>query len=139
VSGRARTILALLGLLLAGCAADPASSAATPVSREVLTAIQRYYESNAAEENNACSALIMSGVTRSELVSEGEGQLVVDVTYSYANFANRSGRRCRGIGNRRFTLSNASGRFTVIDMTGERRLGPSWRLIDARLPAWRFS
>ena len=139
MSGRVRTILASLGLVLAGCAADPAASRAAPVSREVLTAIQRYYESNAAEENNACSALIMSGVTRSQLVSESPGQLVVDVTYNYANYANRSGRRCRGVGNRRFTLSSASSRYRVIDMTGERRLGPSWRLIDARLPAWRFS
>jgi hypothetical protein len=78
-------------------------------------------------------------VTRSELVSESAGQLVVDVTYNYANYANRSGRRCRGVGTRRFTLSNASGRFRVIDMTGERRLGPSWRLIDMSPPRWRFS
>ena len=91
-------------------------------------AIQRYYESNAAEENNACSALIMSGVTRSEVVSENSGQLVVDLTYKYASYGNRSGRRCRGIQNRRFTLINESGRYRVIDMTGERRLVPSLRI-----------
>jgi hypothetical protein len=133
-----RTLLACLVLLLAGCAADPAPRGAAPVSRDALAAIQRYYDGNAAEENNACSAPIMS-VTRSELVSEGDGRMVVDVAYSYTNYGNRSGRRCRGIGDRRFTLSNASGRFTVIDMTGERRLGPSWRLIDASPPAWRLS
>jgi hypothetical protein len=94
----------------------------------MLAAIQRYYESNAAEENNACGALIMSGVTRSQLVSESAGQQVVDVTYKYTAYANRSGRRCRGFGNRRFTLTNQSGRYRVIDMTGERRLGPSWRI-----------
>ena len=32
-----------------------------------MAAIRRYYESNAAEENNACSAPIMSGVNRSEV------------------------------------------------------------------------
>jgi hypothetical protein len=135
---RARTALVLLCLLLPGCAADPELRVGAPVSRDVLGAIRRYYDSNAAEESNVCSAPIMT-VTRSELVSEEDGRIVVDVAYTYINYASRSSRRCRGIGNRRFTLSNEAGRFRVIDMTGERRLGPSWRLIDARLPGSRLS
>jgi len=121
-------MLASLALLLAGCAADPSSSGAIPASRDMLAAIQRYYESNAAEENNACSAVIMSGVTRSEVVPDKAGRLVVDVTYTYGNFTSRSSNRCRGFGNRRFTLTEESGRFRVVGMTGERRLGPSWRI-----------
>jgi hypothetical protein len=118
------------GLWLAACAAEP-SRTGTPqqsASPEILAAIRHYYESNAAEENNACSAVIMSGVSRSEVVSDSGGQLVVDVTYNYGNYAHRGSMRCRGFGNRQFTLTNQGGRFQVVGMTGERRLGPSWRL-----------
>lgn len=126
-----RIVVLALGFWLAGCA-HSAQNGAAQVSADMLAAIKRYYESHAAEENNACSAPMMSGVTRSQLVSEGEGSLVVDVTYMYTNFTNRSGRRCRGFGNRRFTLSRQPGGFSVTGMTGEYRRGASWRLIDAR-------
>jgi hypothetical protein len=122
--------VAALGLWLAGCAAEPGRTG-TPqltASPEILAAIRRYYESNAAEENNACSAPIMSGVSRSEVVSDSGGQLVVDVTYIYGNYAHRGSMRCRGFGNRQFTLTNQGDRFQVVGMTGERRLGPSWRI-----------
>ena len=39
-------------------------------------------------------------------MSEGDGQMVVDITYGYTNWAHRGSRRCRGFGNRRFTLSS---------------------------------
>jgi hypothetical protein len=120
----------VLGLGLTGCAAEPGRTG-TPqlrASPEILAAIRHYYESNAAEENNACSALTMSGVSRSEVVSDSGGQVVVDVTYTYGNYAHRGSMRCRGFGNRQFTLTNQGGRFQVVGMTGERRLGPSWRL-----------
>jgi hypothetical protein len=70
----------------------------------------------------------MSGVTRSEVVSDSDGQLVVDVTYKYGNTIHRGSLRCRGFNSRRFTLTSESGRFRVVEMTGERRLGPSWRI-----------
>jgi hypothetical protein len=122
--------VAALGLWLAACAAEPGRTGSPQLtaSPEMLAAIRRYYEINAAEENNACSALSMSGVSRSEVVSDSGGQLVVDVTYTYANYAHRGSMRCRGFGNRQFTLTNQGGRFQVVGMTGERRLGPSWRL-----------
>jgi hypothetical protein len=123
----AARLMLVLGLV--GCAADAPPGGTAPLSREAMAAIQRYYESNAAEQNNACSGLIMNGVTRTNVVSERAETLVVDVTYKYLNYANRSDSRCRGIGNRRFTLRNDSGRFVVTDMTGERRLGlPAWRI-----------
>jgi hypothetical protein len=120
----------LIGLGLAACAGEPGRTG-TPqlrASPEILAAIRHYYESNAAEENNACSAVIMSGVSRSEVVSDSGRQVVVDVTYNYGNYAHRGSMRCRGFGNRQFTLTNQGGRFQVVGMTGERRLGPSWRL-----------
>jgi hypothetical protein len=121
---------AAFGLWLAACAPEPGrtSSPQLTAQPEIMAAIRRYYESNAAEQNNACSAPIMSGVSRSEVVSDSEGQLVVDVTYTYGNYVSRSSSRCRGFGNRRFTLTNEAGRFQVVGMTGERRRGARWRL-----------
>jgi hypothetical protein len=119
-----------MGIGLAGCAAEPARTGSPQLTAqpEMLAAIRHYYESNAAEENNACSALTMSGVSRSEVVSDSGGQLVVDVTYTYGNYAHRGSMRCRGFGNREFTLTRQGDRFQVVGMTGERRLGPSWRV-----------
>jgi hypothetical protein len=122
--------IAALGLWLAACASEPGQTGSLEVGerRPILAAIRRYYESNAAEENNACSALLMSGVSRTEVVSDSGGQLVVDVTYFYSNNAHRGSMRCRGTGNRQFTLTRSADRFQVVDMTGERRLGASWRI-----------
>jgi hypothetical protein len=123
--------VAVLGLWLAACASEPAQTGG-PLEvgerRPIIAAIRRYYESNAAEENNACSALLMSGVTRTEVVSDQDGKLVVDVTYFYSNNAHRGSMRCRGTGNRQFTLTRSADGFQVVDMTGERRLGARWRI-----------
>jgi len=122
--------LAVLGLGLAACASESGRTGSLEVGerRPVIAAIRRYYESNAAEENNACSALLMSGVTRTEVVSDSDGRMVVDVTYFYTNDAHRGSMRCRGTGNRQFTLTRTADGFQVVDMTGERRLGARWRI-----------
>jgi hypothetical protein len=122
--------LAALAMWLAACAAEPDRGDQLEVGerRQVIAAIRRYYESNAAEENNACSALILSGVSRLDVVSDSGGKLVVDVTYLYGNYAHRGSMRCRGTGNRQFTLTRSADGFQVVDMTGERRLGARWRL-----------
>jgi len=123
--------VAVLGLWLAACASEPAQTGG-PLEvgerRPIIAAIRRYYESSAAEENNACSALLMNGVTRTEVVSDQDGKLVVDVTYFYSNNAHRGSMRCRGTGNRQFTLTRSANGFQVVDMTGERRLGARWRI-----------
>lgn len=122
--------VAALGLWLTACASEVGRTDSREVSeqRQIVAAIRLYYASNAAEENNACSAPIMDAVTRTQVVSDSDGLLVVDVSYAYANEINRSGRRCRGFGTRQFTLSNEAGRFRVVEMTGERRLGARWRI-----------
>jgi hypothetical protein len=122
--------LAGFGAWLAACASGPGQTTSLAVGDRgpVIAAIRRYYESNAAEENNACSALLMSGVTQTEVVSDQDGKLVVEVTYFYGNNAHRGSIRCRGTGNRQFTLTRSGDGFQVVDMTGERRLGARWRL-----------
>lgn len=119
-----------LGWWLAACASEPGQTSSLEVGdrRPVIAAIRRYYESNAAEQNNACSSLLMSGVTRIEVVSDSGDELVVDVSYFYTNTAHRDSMRCRGTGNRQFTLTRSGDMFQVVDMTGERRLGARWRL-----------
>ena len=122
--------IAALALWLAACASEPDKPATLEVGeqREVVAAIRRYYESNAAEENNACSAPILSGVSRTDVVSDSDDKLVVDVTYTYGNYAHRSSMRCRGTGNRQFTLTRSAAGFRVLGMTGERRGGLRWRI-----------
>jgi hypothetical protein len=119
-----------LGLWLAACGFEPSQPRSLDASerRAVLAAIRHYYESNAAEENNACSALIMSGISRTDVVSDSDDRLVVDVTYFYTNYAHRRSMQCRGTGNRQFTLTRSADGFRVVDMTGERRLGARWRI-----------
>ena len=128
--GLGAVALAAFGLWLAACASEPGQSGALEAGdrRAVIAAIRRYYESNAAEENNACSALLMSGVSQTSVVSDQDGKLVVDVTYFYNNNAHRGSMRCRGTGNRQFTLTRSANGFQVVDMTGERRLGARWRI-----------
>jgi hypothetical protein len=117
---------------LAGCAPTDRDSV-TPGSqveqRLIQSAIRAYYEQNAVEQNNACNAPLMSGVTRSDAVSRDGDEVVVQVRYKYGNYVSRSSRRtCTGFGNRTFTLTKRDGRFRVIDMTGEVRTTPSWRI-----------
>ncbi|MEM7025949.1 MAG: hypothetical protein AAF637_25715 [Pseudomonadota bacterium] len=96
----------------------------------LLPAIKRYYESNAVEENNQCRAPLMDGVTRSEIVSQEDDRTVVRVVYTYRDTIGRSTatRRCRGFGERTFTLVSEAGRPRVVDMTGERRSSPTMRI-----------
>jgi len=128
---RLSAVLVLAAWWLTACA-QTAPSGLAPGSqgeeRAILSAIRAYYENNAVEENNRCSAPLLSAVTRSEVVSRDGNDLVVELGYKYANYTNRGGSRCRGFGNRTFTLTRDGGRFRVIEMTGERRTSPSWRI-----------
>lgn len=128
---RILTALVLVAWWLAACAQTVPSGLAPGSQgeeRAILSAIRAYYENNAVEENNSCKAPLLSGVTRSEVVSRDGNDLVVELGYKYANYVNRSSNRCRGFGNRTFTLTRDGGRFRVIEMTGERRTSPSWRI-----------
>jgi hypothetical protein len=122
--------VAAFGLWLAACSAERDWTGPPQVGGQpqIVDAIRRYYESNAAEENNACSALSMSSVTQIDVVSDNRDTLVVDVSYFYSNWAHRDSMRCRGFGERQFTLARAPGGYRVTDMTGERRLGARWRI-----------
>ena len=116
----------VLACLLAACASD-----STPESvSALLPAIKRYYESNAVEQNNTCKAPIMDGVTRSEVLSRDNGQTVVRVAYTYRDTLGRrtARRRCRGFGERTFTVSTEAGRHRVVGMTGELRSSPSLQI-----------
>jgi hypothetical protein len=129
LSAALRLAAMAFGFWLAACGsgsewAGPPQVAGQP---QIVDAIRRYYESNAAEENNACSALSMS-VTRIDVVSDSADTLVVDVRYFYTNWAHRDSMRCRGPGQRQFTLARTADGFRVTDMTGERRLGARWQI-----------
>ncbi|MEM7024215.1 MAG: hypothetical protein AAF637_16735, partial [Pseudomonadota bacterium] len=86
-----------------------------------MRAIEAYYDWHAVE--GRCSAPIMEGVTRSDILSEDGDQTVRQVRYMYRDYQQRSTRtrRCRGFGSRTFTLINDEGRPRVISMSGQTR------------------
>lgn len=116
----------MLACMLTACASDSAPESASAL----LPAIKRHYESHAVEENNTCRALIMDGVTRSEILSRENGLTVVQVGFTYRSTVGRrtNRRRCRGFGERTFTVSTEAGRHRVVGMTGEVSSSPSLRI-----------
>lgn len=131
LSKLARAALVALAWL-AACATVPSGPepGSQAEQRALLSAIRAYYENNAVEQNNACKSPLLDAVTRSEVVSREDNQLVVELSYRFSDYVNRRGSRgtCSGMGNRTFTLTRSEGRFRVIDMTGEARTSPSWRI-----------
>ena len=80
-----------IGCLLGGpmwllaCSIDPAQNPAWELAGHpgLLYDIQLYYQRNALEENGRCTRPLLQGVTRSEVLAEGDEQLVVALTYRY--------------------------------------------------------
>ena len=66
-------------LWLAACIGDPAQNPAWTLAGHpgLLYWIKFYYERNALEENGRCSAPLLEGVSRSEVLAEDQDQLVV--------------------------------------------------------------
>ena len=59
----------------------PATGFAEP--KAVESAIMRYYERNASEENRTCLTPYMDGLTRVAVVDQQPDRLVLDVSYLY--------------------------------------------------------
>jgi hypothetical protein len=123
---------------VAGCAGDPAQNPAWELAGYpgLLYDIKFYYERNALEENGRCTAPLLEGVSRSEVLSEDDDQLVIGLTYRYRDFLRDeprlpSGqlpmfRECRGFASRTFTIDKTGGELAVAGMNGpqKRRRAP---------------
>ena len=122
------TVLALAGLLLAGCAPRNPELAAY---RGVEFAIESFYETYAFERNATClrPEIAIAGI---ETLEDAPEKLVLKVRYFWEDrtfgrdqemFPRRGGGSwCSGFDERIFTLAKRpDGRVSVIAMTGPQR------------------
>jgi len=124
------------GLWLAGCAWwDPAQSPAWELAGQpgLLLKVQNYYETHAIEEGR-CTAPLMQGVARSQVLSDDPSQMTIALSYYYRDWVRdgddcdplrplRCGiaRECRGFAERIFTIDKGEDGLSVAGMTGYQR------------------
>lgn len=122
--------LALLGagFLLAACAGDPAQNPAWELAGHpgLLYDVKLFYERNALEEDGRCTMPLLEGVTRSEILSEDDEQLVLGLTYRYRDVIRderRLGlfRECEGYASRTFTIAKTGDELRVVGMGGPQK------------------
>jgi hypothetical protein len=125
----------LCGLGLAGCSADPSQNPAWELAGQpgLLLKVQNYYETRAIEEGR-CTAPIMEGVARSQVLSDDPRQMVIALDYYYTDWV-RDGddcspmqplrctimRECRGFAQRTFTIDKGQDGLSVAGMSGPQR------------------
>ena len=123
-------------LWLLACAGDPARNPAWELAGHpgLLYWIRFYYERNALEESGRCTAPLLVGVSRSEVLAEDEDQLVVRLVYRYRDLIRderRLGlfRECEGFASRVFTIAKRDDELIVAGMGGpqKRRRAPDPR------------
>lgn len=128
--------VALLGatFLLAACVGDPAQNPAWELAGHpgLLYDVKLFYERNALEEDGRCTMPLLEGVTRSEILSEDDEQLVLGLTYRYRDVIRderRLGlfRECEGYASRTFTIAKTGDELRVVGMGGpqKRRRAPA--------------
>jgi hypothetical protein len=128
-TGLLRCAAVILCLWLVGCAGSGQPS--------LMRKVQLYYETHATEEGGRCTAPLLEGVTRTQVLSDNAEQMVLDVSYYYRDWI-RDGddcgplrplrctvmRECRGFAQRTFTIEKGQDAFTVVGMSGPQRGRP---------------
>jgi hypothetical protein len=128
--------LALLLCALCACAGGRSWELAGQPG--LLLKVQQYYESRGLEEGGRCPAPIMTGVARSQVLSDDPEQMVVALSYYYRDWVRgdddcdelRPGRcwvnpTCRGFAERTFTIDKGEDGLKVAGMSGPQRGGPA--------------
>ena len=127
----------LCGLWLAGCSGDPSQNPAWELAGQpgLLLKVRNYYETRGLEEGGRCTAPIMEGVARSQVLSDDPSQMVIALSYYYRDWV-RDGddcdplrparcmaffRECRGFGERIFTIDKGEEGLSVAGMSGGQR------------------
>jgi hypothetical protein len=136
----ARALVPLLcGLWLAGCGGDAGLGGSSELAGQpgLLLKVRNYYETRGLEEGGRCTAPIMEGVARSEVLSDDPGQMVIALSYYYRDWV-RDGddcerrlpgscmmmlQQCRGFAQRTFTIDKGEEGLSVAGMSGPQR-GP---------------
>ena len=122
-----------LAAALVACVGDPAQNPAWTLAGHpgLLYWIRFYYERNALEENGRCTAPLLEGVSRSQVLSEDQDQLVIALEYRYRDALRDeprwpSGqfplfRECRGFASRTFTVAKDPEGLVVTGMDGPQK------------------
>lgn len=135
---RTQALAALVcGLWLIGCAGDASQNPAWELAGQpgLLLKVQQYYESRGTEEGGRCTAPIMQGVARSQVLSDDPHQMTIKLSYAYRDWIRdrddcdelrplRCGimRECRGFAERIFTIDKGQDGLSVAGMTGGQNL-----------------
>jgi hypothetical protein len=125
----------LCSLWLIGCSGDPSQNSAWELAGQpgLLLKVQQYYESRAIEEGR-CTAPIMEGVARSQVLSDDARQMEIALSYYYRDWV-RDGddcspmrplrctvmRECQGFAQRTFTIEKREDGLSVAGMSGMQR------------------
>jgi hypothetical protein len=125
--------LGLIALWLTGCGGPSGSWGELAGQPGLLLKVRNYYETRAIEEGR-CTAPIMQGVARSQLLSDDPEQMVVALSYYYRDWVRdgddcsrlRPGRcwinrECEGFGQRTFTIDKGADGLSVAGMSGPQR------------------
>ena len=129
------TFITLAGcafITLAGCAFAPFQQTTFAPADEIQSAVSRYYEAHAVEDDQRCWRPYFDTVTKVSVLDEQADRLVLDVRYAYRDrlrddqdssnpILPGSRRVCWGFESRRFTLAKSEGRLRVIEMSGDMR------------------
>ena len=132
---RTLTIAGLMSvpISLLACVTDPARIPAWELAGHpgLLYEVKLHYQQNALEENGRCTRPLLEGVTRSEVLSEDDDELVIGLTYRYRDSIrdeprSPSGqlpmfRECEGFASRTFTIAKAGDELSVADMSGPQK------------------
>jgi hypothetical protein len=128
---------AALMMLLSLCAScDPTEMRAWELAGEpgLLFQVQQHYERNALEEGGRCTAPLLQGVTRTEMLEDTPEQMVLRLKYSFRDRIRDGGscsdrrrgrcgmmRECRGFAQRTFTIARTDDGLEVVGMSGAQR------------------
>ena len=135
MTGRLAALLCCLWL--AGCSTDPQQNPAWELAGQpgLLLKVRNYSERRGLEEGGRCSAPIMPGVARSQVLSDDQHEMVIALTYYYRDWVRdgddcdprRPGRclgfmpECRGFAERTFTIEKGGDGLSVAGMSGPQR------------------
>jgi predicted small secreted protein len=111
-------LIALLALALAACNGLSGAGQDLAGVPDLRSALQRYYEARATEENGRCRTPLLDGVLNATVLQDDLQRLVVRVRYLYRDHSAELRGACIGFGNRTFTIDKGPDGLTVVDMSG---------------------
>ncbi|MDF1584944.1 hypothetical protein [Marinimicrococcus flavescens] len=110
-------------LLLAGCASTARDTAALDRYPGIKEQIISYYGNNASEQNQSCTGVEMTDITRATTLADTPQELILAIQY-YWDVPDEQSQRgsvpCEGFATRNVTFTKSGGGLTLQTMSGTR-------------------